>query len=99
MDEQENPSDIIIKSIIDKIITNIIKINSEEINSTIATTHTQEDCKINQNIVYSQEDLHPTTASALETESENIVIDTAFEKEIESEMIVVAPWDLGPVSR
>ena len=35
MDEQENPSDIIIKSIIDKIITNIVKINCEEINSTI----------------------------------------------------------------
>ena len=32
MNEQENSSNIIIKSIIDKIITNIIKINNEEIN-------------------------------------------------------------------
>lgn len=79
------------EAISDSVESNKLKSNEtdnlmEETSSTIATTHTQEDCKINQNIVYSQEDLHPTTASALETESENIVIDTAFEKEIESEM-------------
>ena len=47
----------------------------------------RDDSTLNRNIVYSKEDLHPTQTSTMEDDSsDHAVINTAFEKEIESEM-------------
>ena len=46
----------------------------------------EENLILNENIVYSKEDLHPNRSSIAEEDMEHAVINTAFEKEIESEM-------------
>ena len=46
----------------------------------------EEGTKIDENVVYSKEDLHPTTSVAEDDGADHTVINTAFEKEIESEL-------------